>query len=181
MSRGRREINIFSLPLASGLAISFTIIELIVKVVNILLIIITINSRLTFKPLVSGLALGACLVPIFTLILITRPTNRKGTLITRNKYITISSHPNSITTDLTYLTIQILQGLRLTIRIMADPNQLIPLVRSSNQPSTCLHFFFKKQRVSTILLQQFPINYYNVDEHSWKQKIFWGGGLINKR
>nr|GMD42816.1 hypothetical protein Iba_chr10bCG12960 [Ipomoea batatas] len=148
MPRRRREIHIFSLPLVSSLAIPLGMIKLIIQVIKIIFLIIPINPWTPFLSLVSSFALGTCLISIFALILITSPANRKGTLITRNKCITTSSHPNSITTNLTYLTIQILKGFWLHLKIMADSNQLIPLVRSGNHPSTGLHFFPEKQRTS---------------------------------
>lgn len=69
------------------------------------------KSRLTFVSLVPSLTLRAGLISIFPLIFITSAANWEGTFIASNKDITIGSHSNSISTNLTYLTIQILQWL----------------------------------------------------------------------
>lgn len=62
---------------------------------------------------VSSLALRTRLGTILPLIFITSPTNWEGTFIASNKDITSGCKPNSISTDLTYLAIQMFQGLRL--------------------------------------------------------------------
>lgn len=63
--------------------------------------------------LVSGLALGARMIPILPLIFIASPANWKCADITSNKWLPIHSSSNSITTDLADLNAQILQNLPL--------------------------------------------------------------------
>lgn len=66
------------------------------------------QDKLTFQPLIPSFALRTRLVPIFSLVFITRPTNREGTLIASDKDVTRSCKSNSIATNLTYLAIQML-------------------------------------------------------------------------
>jgi len=74
------------------------------------------KSPQTSVPLVSSLALWTRLVPILSLVFITRTTHREGALVASNKHITSRSQSNSITAYLTDLPIQALQGFRLQIK-----------------------------------------------------------------
>lgn len=69
--------------------------------------------RRTFLLLVPRLALWTRLIAIFAFILITSTTNRKGTNITGNKWFSIYSGADFITTDLTDLFTCLFCGIQL--------------------------------------------------------------------
>jgi hypothetical protein len=80
------------------------------------------TKKQTFVPLVSSLALRAALIPLLALVLIAWPTNWECTLIARNKDITHSRDPDSVTADLTCLIIHVLQLLRLHQKTQMEMN-----------------------------------------------------------
>lgn len=69
--------------------------------------------KLTFKSLISALALRTTLISISSLILITRTANGEGTFIASNKNITVGCNAHSISTNLAYLSIHMRHGLGL--------------------------------------------------------------------
>ena len=131
MSRGGGKLFTASRLVSSSLGVA----ELILDIINIILILISFNTRTpcniqknevvkqiqqqrlnterkrqqTPESSVSSLAVRAALSSIFPLVLIARTTHREGTFIASHKEISSFGETSVVTTDLTYLTVHILQ------------------------------------------------------------------------
>lgn len=90
---------------------------------------------LTFVPFVASLTLRTTLITVFPLILVTGTAYWECTLITSDKDITIGRKSNRITTNLTYLAIQVLQGLGLH---NAQPSTIQPPQKEDGNQFSCL-------------------------------------------
>jgi len=135
MSRGGGKLFTASRLVSSSLGVT----ELILDIINIILILISFNTRTPPEPSVSSLAVRAALSSIFPLVLIARTTHRESTFIASNKEISSFGETSVVTTDLTYLTVHILQRFGPAVRFVTDTNELVSPVRSSNQAGTGFH------------------------------------------
>jgi hypothetical protein len=117
------------------------IVEFIVQIINVFLLLVTLDSRATFVPLVSSLALRATLVPFLALILIAGTADREGALIAGDKNVTGGRNANRVATNLADLAIHALHWLSRGggVAVVADHDELVAVVRARHHPLVRRH------------------------------------------
>jgi hypothetical protein len=115
------------------------VIILMLQIINIIFFLIPRNPRATFETLVSSFTLRASLIPLSSLILITRPTNRESTFVAGNKGLSIVGNLHFIPTYLAYLSTQLFHRLDPGALFSIDEDKLVTVVRASNEPTPRVH------------------------------------------